>query len=298
MKLMLGTAQFGLDYGISNTSGQTQYNEICRILSMAYNGGIDWIDTAHTYGKSESILGRTAHWFNVVTKTSDFDFDGPRTLSEGLRESLRRLNRKCVYGLLLHREIDLLGAYGDEIFEQLALLKRISWIKKIGVSVYSPEHTMEIIDRYPIDIIQFPCSILDQRFVQDGIVQKMADKGIEAHARSIFLQGLVFMDPDTIDEYFAPIKPGLQKLHDTADRMNVSVLKIALEYMRSLDNIDRIIVGVNDAEQLNDIFQAYEYGIEVLTPREPFECDVDFKEFAIADEQFVNPAKWRLNHVK
>jgi aryl-alcohol dehydrogenase-like predicted oxidoreductase len=296
---MLGTAQFGLDYGISNTSGQTEYSEVRRILSMAYNGGIDWIDTAHTYGKSESILGRTAHWLNIVTKTSDFDIDGPDTLSDGFSESLRRLNRRHVYGLLVHREMDLIGPRGDDVFAELALLKRLGRVKKIGVSVYTPQHAMQIIDKYPIDIMQFPCSVLDQRFIHDGIVQKLADKNIEAHARSIFLQGLVFMDLDTLDKYFAPVKQTLQHLHNTADRMGVSVLKIAIEYVKSLDNIDRIIIGVNNAEQLNDIFQAYAYDdIEVLTPREPFKCDVDFKEFAILDERYANPANWRLNDAK
>ena len=56
-KLALGSAQFGLAYGISNSHGKVSMNEVFRILTLAKSLGINTIDTASAYGNSEDVLG-------------------------------------------------------------------------------------------------------------------------------------------------------------------------------------------------------------------------------------------------
>ena len=56
-KISIGTAQFGLDYGISNQRGKVPFSDVENIIELAYSRGIDKLDTASAYGKSEKVLG-------------------------------------------------------------------------------------------------------------------------------------------------------------------------------------------------------------------------------------------------
>ena len=56
-KIVLGTAQFGLKYGINNKTGLVDECSLNSILNYAINSGIQLIDTAYNYGNSEERLG-------------------------------------------------------------------------------------------------------------------------------------------------------------------------------------------------------------------------------------------------
>ena len=109
-KLALGTAQFGLDYGISNAYGKTDRQDVNQILEYAYNHNIDTIDTAILYGNAESIVGgsiNNSHSWNIVTKTPYFSNDCidktcVKKLRESFKKSLLNLGKKNIYGLLIH----------------------------------------------------------------------------------------------------------------------------------------------------------------------------------------------------
>lgn len=287
MKLMIGTVQFGLDYGISNADGKTDSNEVFRILKLATEHGIDMLDTARSYGASEYVLGEVVEKLDTdisfVTKTLSFPHIIAEDIIPDLKTSLSNLGVESVHGLLAHRSIDLTEGNGKETFEQLSLAKSMGLAKKIGVTVYSPKETMDVINMFPIDLVQLPCSILDQRFVRSGTIEELSRRGIEVHARSIFLQGLLFMEPEGLSSYFDEIKPCLINMHNIATSNDIPIVKLALEYIKSISGIDKIVVGVNNIGHMRDILKAY-----IST----FECDVDFEQFAIDDEKFVNPSKW------
>src|SRR4051812_3179320 len=103
MKLGLGTAQFGLPYGISNRLGQTPESEVEKILNYAKLCQIQVLDTATAYGTSESVIGRRLtqdHSFKIVTKVPKGSL--PYQLSSIVQKSLERMDQPSVYGLLLH----------------------------------------------------------------------------------------------------------------------------------------------------------------------------------------------------
>jgi len=264
MKLALGTVQFGLDYGISNTRGQVSSEEVGYILEYARASGIDTLDTAQAYGESQKVLGRfDLSGFKIVSKMT----------KEGrVEDSLAELGIPRLYAMMLHREDEL----NDESFNMLIAAKQQKMVQKIGVSVYSPVKLDQLITGYSLDIVQLPLNLLDQRFVP--LLPKLKEKGIEIHTRSAFLQGLLLMNANRIPEYFEPIKPILRRIPE-------SKLAMSLNFVKNIDAVDKTVVGVTSKKDLEEVCFEYNKNAE----------EINYSEFKITDEKFLNPSKWELN---
>ena len=290
MKIGLGAVQFGVDYGVSNTHGKTTKHEVSQILQFAYENGISLIDTATSYGSSESILGEvvTNDDWRFVTKTPNFSDNCLNSthvnqLQESFNQSLFNLRKKNIYGLLLHSCDDLLKPGGELIFREMERLREIGMVKKIGVSAYSSKQIAAILGKFNIDLIQLPINILDQRLVSGGQLTRLKNHGVEIHARSVFLQGLLLMSPNNIPSWFDPVRGVLESFHKEAKKRNMSVLQLALSFVQSIDEIDKVIVGVNTLKQLKEVVNAA--SIRVNT--------TELSCMSIDDPVFVNPGNWK-----
>ena len=285
-KLALGTVQFGIDYGI-NSGVKVETDEVSRIINYARNNGINLLDTAQLYGSSEKVLGdANTQDFNVVSKTRGFDKEDitesiANFVISDLNQSLKLLKRNSLYALLVHHGEDLLRPGGEIIFNKLQILKDKGLVRKIGVSAYIDNQLINIIDRFDIDIIQLPMNILDRRLIDNGLLNKIYSKGIEIHTRSIFLQGLLLMDPKKRPKIFDRWS-NLWKIWDEWLYDNkLSALQATLIYMISLPEISRVLVGVDNKDQLQNIIKALKGNI----PNIP-------KELSINDPDLLNPGNW------
>jgi aryl-alcohol dehydrogenase-like predicted oxidoreductase len=294
MKLGLGTVQFGLNYGISNTMGVTISEEVKRILEFARQNGIILLDTAPAYGTSEETLGNSLpdpHNFLVVTKTPTFrktriySSDG-QYLKETLHTSLNRLKQSSLYCLLIHHADNLFLRNGDILWEAMEEIKAAGLVKKIGVSVYSPQQIDKILDRYSPDVIQAPINVLDQRLIKAGYLAILKKQGIEIHSRSVFLQGLLLMPVEEMPDYFNPFKPMLAHYQESIKEKGGYPRRAAVGFVYCLPDIDYIIVGVNSKDHLEEINESVS-NIDTLER-------LDFSEFAIDDERLVNPSLWKV----
>ena len=122
MKLALGTAQFGYDYGITNTSGQISQKDGKKILDLAKKSGINTIDTAMNYGNCEQRLGQLGvkNWV-VISKLPPAPANCENIsswISSKIDFSLRCLKVNHLGGLLLHRPNQLLKKEGKLIYER------------------------------------------------------------------------------------------------------------------------------------------------------------------------------------
>ena len=206
MKLALGTVQFGTNYGIHSVDTKQQekvnYNEVVDIINYARNHDISLLDTAPSYGNSEKVLGNlNTHNFKIVTKTRHFNQTVITNkevdlLNDDLGQSLKSLKHESLYGLLVHNVDDLLKPGADKLFNQLMYFRQQGLVSKIGVSVYTEDKIQNIVDKFDIDLIQLPFNIIDRRLIDGGILKMLKKLGIEVHARSIFLQGLLLMTDD------------------------------------------------------------------------------------------------------
>ena len=283
---MLGSAQFGIDYGISNDRGKTPFDEVSRIIDACLLHGIGYIDTACLYGDSEEVIGRLTFndKFKIVTKTEHL-VGALKTpdISARFLNSLNKLDRSAIYGLLFHNASALLSSDGQKLYQQAETLRSQGLVEKIGVSVYCSKQVNYVLEHFDIDLIQLPVNVLDQRLIQDESLKKLKDRDIEIHCRSAFLQGLLLMDPERLNPYFSKITPVLQRWHKAAMFGGGSAISAALGFLKNVAEIDRIIVGVNNVEQLNQLVSAYKIG-----------QSIDCSSYALTDSQYLDPSNWSL----
>ncbi len=284
-KLALGTVQFGIDYGVSNTAGRVPVDEVECILDVAYEAGIRLIDTAWSYGEAEAVLGHlhAAERFDIVTKTAPVDDNGYRGVAAEIGESLVRLELMPAYGVLVHAAADLLGEYGEGIAKLLVRSRDNGAMQHIGVSAYNAEELYAALEVLDADLVQLPVNVFDQRLVKSGVLTDLKARGLEIHARSAFLQGLLLMEPDAAPAYFDPIRPRLAAWRMFCAERGLSPLQAALGFVTGLPEVDRVIVGVESAQQLTQVIAA-------STPLDP----TGFDALALDDPEFVEPSRWRV----
>jgi hypothetical protein len=284
----IGTAQFGLKYGIN--SKKNSFTEIKKIITQAELSGIKLIDTSPVYGTAESILGnvlKSDHSFNIVSKTISID---GRNINYKLIEkikkdfflSLKNLKQKKLYALLIHNSDDLFQKKSELLYKAIKDLKDKKLIKKIGVSVYQKKEIDRILTHYDFDIFQLPCSIFDQRLVYDGSLEILHKKNIEMHARSVFLQGLLLMHINKIPRYFKPMHKQLLLWNEKLKIYNLSATQAALSFVINLNKFRFIIVGVNNFKQFKEINDCKFLKL-------PFSTKIFFYE----NKKYIDPRNWR-----
>lgn len=247
-KMVLGTVQFGLDYGISNNTGKTSSEEVSKILDTAYNHGIDILDTAQEYGDSESVLGlHHGNRFKIITKINPVTGD-KRSAVQLVQQSLQRLNIDKLYGTLFHSASS--ARQNPRTVVELKKLQEQGIIKKVGYSVYTPDELNELIKLFGRpDIIQIPYNLLDLRF--EEMAQDLHNKGVEIHTRSTFLQGLFFKSTEELPEFFQPVISYLKELKTTFPDKG-KLARVLLSHSLSKDFIDYVVLGVNNSLQLQE----------------------------------------------
>ncbi len=285
-RLALGTVQFGLPYGVANSGGQVGLEEAAAIVAAARTVGIDTLDTAIAYGDSEARLGQIGvpGWC-VVTKLPAVPESCPdvsawvKTAVDG---SLERLKIGRLHGLLVHRSDQLLGTQGEALSKALAQIKAQGLVEKIGVSIYGPEELDALWPRHPLDLVQAPFNIFDRRMAETGWFTKLHAAGIEIHARSAFLQGLLMMKPSERPAYFgrwpmlwACWQAWLQECGQTP-------LEACLRFALSAAEVSRVVVGVESRSQLQEIIAAASRG-PGAAPSEHLICD---------DLDLIDPSHW------
>ena len=279
-KLALGTAQFGLDYGISNKTGQVSLEEARKILNLAKEHHIDTLDTASSYGDSEKILGDIGvNDFHVVTKTASLQLDIKNVL-KSFHQSLRSLNTNNIKALLIHNIDDTKNKQFDALFTELVKLKQDKIINKIGFSTYTPDQVDFLLENFDFDLIQVPFNVFDARLVDGFQLQALESKGVEIHARSVFLQGLL-LDFKHLSGYFSTWKNEFDAYQKIIKDHDFSLLEYALNFVLNTKEIDRVLVGVNSEKQLKEIIESVKKQ-NVLN------------SYPIYDTNLLNPSLWKL----
>lgn len=285
MRLALGTAQFGMEYGIANHFGRVDDVNVKVLLKLAQENTVDVLDTAITYGESETCLGNAGvRDFKVITKLPPLPANCQnihKWVHEQVDASLDRLKIDHLYGLLLHHSNDLLSVNGPELYKSLQSVQGCGSAHKIGVSIYSPVFLNELTELYRLDLVQAPLNIFDQRLVSTGWLRRLKDLDVEVHTRSVFLQGLLLMGVKSIPSYFSKWNDKFSNWHQYLERNNISSIEACLGFPLSFNEVDVVVVGVDDKTQL----------LEILSYMDTSSA-LDFSEFASNDEQLINPSLW------
>lgn len=286
-KIGLGSVQFGLPYGINNSSGQVMPNQVAHILSYGDSIGIEVIDTASAYGRSEEVLGnilaRQSHSFKIISKIA------PNTsnIRSALQASLQKLQIPRLYGFMFHRIEDV--QTNPSLEGELRVLKKEGHVEKIGFSLYYPDDIKYLLDHnISFDLIQVPYSVLDRRF--ETWFPQLRALGVEVHIRSVFLQGLFFRGEEHLPSLFDTIRPILQRIRQNCQTYQVPLTQALLFFALMNKDIDRVIVGVDSLDNLkeNTHFLKLNQVPSVSLINQIFEG------IACEDEQILLPFNWKL----
>jgi len=283
-KLVLGTAQFGMDYGINNTRGKVPQTEVFEILEKALESGIDMLDVAYDYGDSERIIGqflqKNKSNFKIVSKLPP---DNSENTEKFLYESLEKLNSGRIYGYLVHDFKSFLEK--AEIWNILKQLKAQNKVEKIGFSLYHPKEIEYLLEKnIQLDIVQVPFSIFDQRFSK--IFPLLKEKGVEIHVRSIFLQGLVFKNPDGLKGNFGKSKDKLLFLRSLSKEINIPFPAIFINFAILNNFIDKVIIGIDSIENLRENIGSLSHQARI---KDIYNKLLSLKE---DDENIILPINW------
>ena len=283
-KIILGTAQFGLNYGINNSDGKPSEEEVFEILDLAFASGINSLDTADAYGDSIALIGNYHKSRNSRFKVlSKFKNVKQGELEPIINNSLDKLG-------ILKFEVFSYHSFGDylnnnDLIKDLLKLKSKGLIEKTGISVYSNDELVQAIKDINIDVIQLPYNLLDNYNLRGSLIEKAKQKGKEIHVRSVFLQGLFFMDFDRFPEKLAPLKFYIKKIKDFCISESLSIQTLALCYVLFNKSIDNVLIGVDNSSQL----------LKYIRSIQNHENAIDFinSSVFVNETDLLNPVNWK-----
>jgi aryl-alcohol dehydrogenase-like predicted oxidoreductase len=282
MKLVLGSVQFGIKYGVNNQYGIPSDFELTNILKNAITNNIDTIDTAMAYGNAELRLGELGEGkFQFISKFPPVK--DSKEIFEHFSCSLRKLQSESLYGYMAHNADILIE--NPDYWEVLQNLKAEGKIQKIGYSLYTPNQLKKLllIGIKP-DIVQIPYSLLDRKFESQFTI--LASINTEIHVRSVFLQGLYFKNPDTLSGKLVALRKPLIRLNELCSFYSISMAALALSFALHQDYIDKVVIGIDSVQQLNEnIGNIYPY--ENIKP-----LMEEIQSICIENPELLNPANW------
>lgn len=282
--IILGTVQFGLPYGINNKHGKPEAERVFALLDYAYAQGVRTLDSADAYGNAPDLIGSyhqcRPNRFKISTKFKA----GPNFKSEDwLNGQLEKFSVERLYACMFHDFQD----YKDnrEAIKAFKPLVKRGLIQQIGVSVYTNEQLAEAVEDADISLIQLPFNLLDNHLQRGTLLARAKNNGKEIQVRSVFLQGLFFMDVHHLPHKVSPLRPALEKLHQLSHHYAIPLASMALAYATSNPTIDKILVGVDTLEQLQNNLR----GLHRTLPAELVEA---IDTLAVERIDLLNPTNW------
>ena len=251
-RIILGGAQLGLPYGVLGTGEKLNALEINDLFDAANSVGIQTIDTAIAYGTSESVIGDYSNSrFKIITKLPPLPND-VNDVSGWVRQqidgSLARLQTKKIDALLLHHPQDLTGEFGVKLEKVIGELLSEGVMKRFGVSIYAPDELTTIVGHFPIDVVQTPFNVFDQRITP--WLETLSRNGIEVHARSVFLQGLLISPANARPARFRKWEAQFNQFDNWVSELSMSAISVCLGVALNQPGISHLVVGALSSTQL------------------------------------------------
>lgn len=285
-KLVLGTVQLGIPYGINNSSGKPDIVQATAILDTAKKAGITTLDTANAYGNATEVIGSYQRASDLKFKVISKFHSGSNSLDEDVKRELELLHAIQFEAYLFHSFHDF-ETVSDKTAHILSDLRSQKLINKIGVSIYSNEQFEMAIGSSLVELIQLPYNLLDNDSQRGDCIKKAKAAGKELHVRSVFLQGLFFMNTEQLPEKLKPLRSYLEEIKRIAAAENLVMQELALIYALQNRNIDKVLIGVDSVEQLNlNLAAAQKANL-------PDDLRERINAIHVAETELLSPVNWK-----
>lgn len=298
---VVGSAQFGFDYGLANRAGKPSPDAVRAMLAAAAAAGATTIDTAAAYGDSESVLGGVladdtdlSRRFWIITKLAPEVEDArdqgvvASLVRAAVDASRQRLRQDRIPLLLLHRSTARL-ALGGALWEALRGLVKEGAIGGLGISVYTPEEALDALSDPQVAAMQVPLSALDRRMVAAGVLDRCRERDVAVFARSVFLQGALAAPNLPIGAYPERLRPYVDRFHREAARSGRSRASLALAYVRSIPGVAGFVIGAETIEQVRDNVALFE-----MEPLGADERNALEAALGSPDDDLVDISRWKM----
>ena len=281
-KIILGTAQFGANYGINNKIGKIKTGEITKILNFLKKKKIFFLDTANSYKKSELEIGKYIKKdnckFKIITK---YSLKKNKIIDQFY--NTRFLTGQIPHTILAHSAKD----YMSKNFQRkIIFLKENFPIKNIGVSLYDPEEYFKILKTKVPDVIQVPINLFDKRFLDKKIINSLKKNKIKMHARSVFLQGLFFSNKKKIFKNFTNVKDNYKKILKISKNENISLGHLSFVWAYNKKEISKIVIGVDSLSQLK-------HNLSCLKRKISYKSIKTLNQINLHNNKIIKPNLWK-----
>lgn len=284
-KLILGTVQFGLRYGINNSSPKPTNIEVFEILHIAREAGISILDTADAYGNATELIGRLHHIseksFNIITKFKEVNDE--INFTSWMLYTLEKLKVQKLYACMYHSINDYL--YKPHLIKELIAFYNEGVIEKIGISIYTNEQFEKVINDPSVHLVQLPFNLLDNDNIRGSLIKKAKEEGKTIHVRSVFLQGLFFINLANLPTKLKPLGKYLNLLNTLCKDLDITIQALALGYVCQNQLIDGVIIGVDNAAQLQS-------NLAVLSSNLPQSAIEEVNKIIVSAPELLNPVNW------
>ena len=285
-KIIIGTAAFGTNYGISNGNTHTGAREVAAIISEASKLGIRSYDTAPAYGSAESLLGnllQPSKANEISSKIGNLGDVTVESITKSVRESLNRVNSESLWCLYMHDPVMYLNPKLEIYRTALIELRNQGLIQNIGISVYNKEEAVRNLEAFnEIDLIQIPENICDRRLIKSNFFQDAMKQGIKIVLRSIYLQGLLLMDVSNIPLNLKDAQKSIIEIEKKAAEFGLLNSDLCLAYAKSIGSVEGLIVGVSTNAQLANLSRDFSN-----LPKDWYE------EIPRLPEKILDPRLWK-----
>lgn len=286
-RLILGTANFCDSYGIMNK--KMCQSEIIKILKYCLKNNINSFDTAPAYGQHVGLVGNflKKKKINLISKTPMI-FDENKIdelIGQSIKKTLNCFTIESIETLLIHNVKNFTKMKPEISVKTLINLKNEGKVKKIGVSIYDAKEFEIVCDFFIPDVVQLPINILDQRVIKNGLLEKIKKKDCEVHARSIFLQGLLLSDYSKIPKKLSALKQSLLLIDEICERNSLKRLKLFLEFIFSIKEIDAVVFGVESKNNLVEIYNE-------ITNFKQSNNKIKYDIFSINNSKILDARNW------
>ena len=285
--IAIGTANFGMQYGVANSHGKLSKNSVAEILGLAKSLGVTCLDTANAYGESQKVLGEIGvrDW-RIVSKISGIPtgcIDVPAYVRAQILQILNSLKVSEIDSVLVHNAKDLTGDFGCQVYEEIQKAQSKGQVRKIGVSIYDPNDLDLITSRFKLDLVQAPINVFDNRMRDSGWLDRLVSTGTEVHARSVFLQGILLSTEAQNNSFFKPWKSTFEKWNSFCEATGNAPLTNCIKHVNSYDRVSHAIVGIDSAQNLSEVFDAFSKPVHRV-------AEINFG----IDPNLINPACWSI----
>lgn len=285
-KLILGTAQIGMDYGVNNSLGKIRKEDAFKILNLAYQSGIEYLDTAPVYGDAQKIIGEfhksnPSIIFKIISKIPlGYSIEKIEELVDIFRNEM---HVDYISVLHFHSISDYSKINQRKLADLIEKLKSSKKVLSFGVSIYENEE-FEKINNSKIDIIQLPFNLLDNINVRGDLLSRIKNEGKIIHSRSVFLQGLFFTDIQRISD--PELQTNIINLNNICEQNCITMEELALQYCIAHDQIDYVLIGIDSIDQ-------FKRNISIAQKKLQSKIIEKINDIYVLNLSSINPSKWK-----